>query len=308
MYGFIVGDALGVPVEFSTREERKEDEVRELRAYGTYHQPFGAWSDDSSLMLCLIDAINKGFTIEKLKNNFIDFYLKGNFTPYGKLFDNGLSTQNAIKKMINEIEPTKCGGVSEMDNGNGSLMRVLPIAYISNCLTDTELIKLVENVSSMTHAHARSKFACLFYIKMASYLISGMERENAYECTINFINENCSGEYACEFENYMAVLSKKIIRYKVDQIKSTGYVVDTLEAVLWLFFNTNSYKEAVLKAVNLGGDTDTIAALVGGIAGIYYGFEEIPDNWIQSLYRKHDIMCMLNEFYKKIKQEKNNET
>lgn len=304
VYGFIVGDTLGVPVEFSTREERKKDEVKELRAYGTYHQPFGAWSDDSSLMLCLIDAINAGFTIEKLKNNFIDFYLKGKFTPYGKLFDIGISTRNAIEKMINEIEPTKCGGASEMDNGNGSLMRALPIAYISSCLTDTELIKLVENVSAMTHAHPRSKLACLFYIKLASYLISGMERGRAYECTIKFINKNCSGEYIYEFENYTAVLNKKIISYKVDQIKSTGYVVDTLEAVLWLFFNTNSYKEAVLKAVNLGGDTDTIAALVGGIAGIYYGFEEIPDNWIQSLYKKHDIMHMLNDFYKKIKQEK----
>ena len=111
LFGFCVGDALGVPVEFSSREERKKDPIKEMRAYGTYHQPFGTWSDDTSLMLCLIDAINNNFSIEKLSKNFINFYNKGYFTPYGEVFDVGDSTREAIIKMDKGISPIKCGGI-----------------------------------------------------------------------------------------------------------------------------------------------------------------------------------------------------
>lgn len=81
LFGFCVGDALGVPVEFSTREEREQDPVKEMRAYGTYHQPFGTWSDDTSLTICLIDAINRGYSIQRVAENFANFYEKGYFTP-----------------------------------------------------------------------------------------------------------------------------------------------------------------------------------------------------------------------------------
>ena len=102
LFGFCVGDALGVPVEFSDRCKRKADPVREMRAYGTYHQPAGTWSDDTSLMLCLIDAVNQGYSIQKAADNFVDFYKNGAFTPYGEVFDIGISTREAIEKM--------CGG------------------------------------------------------------------------------------------------------------------------------------------------------------------------------------------------------
>ena len=244
-FGFCVGDMLGVPVEFSTRSERENDPVEELRAYGTYHQTFGTWSDDTSLMLCLIDALNVGFSQEKLKENMIDFYTRGKFTPHGEVFDIGNATRDAIHNMIQGIPPVDCGGKREKDNGNGSLMRILPLAFVSRSYTDEELIKFVENVSSFTHAHDRSKFACIFYVKLAAELFAGKEK---------------------------------------------------MEAVLWLFFHTESYRDVVLNAVNLGGDTDTIAALAGGITGIYYGFQSIPDNWVQNICRKHEISDMISTF------------
>jgi ADP-ribosylglycohydrolase len=263
IFGFCIGDMLGVPVEFSTRKEREEDRVQELRAYGTYHQPFGTWSDDTSLMLCLMDACINGFSMEKLADNFVRYYKNGEFTPNGEMFDIGISTQNAIEKTISGVEPVKCGGTTENDNGNGSLMRILPVAYFINKYDISTIIKMIEDISSLTHAHDRAKLACIFYVEFASQLIQGKDKMEAYENTIKFINMNCSKEYANEFENYKKILSKEIIHFDRTKIKSTGYVIDTLESVLWLFFNMNSYEQIVLEAVNLGGDTDTIAAIVG---------------------------------------------
>ena len=137
IFGFCIGDMLGVPVEFSSRKERDEDEVKELRAYGTYHQPFGAWSDDTSLMLCFIDAFNKGFSMNGLAENFASYFSEGKFTPYGEMFDIGIATQNAIINIIQGVEPVNCGGKTEKDNGNGSLMRILPLAYLCNICVKT---------------------------------------------------------------------------------------------------------------------------------------------------------------------------
>lgn len=110
LFGFCVGDALGVPVEFSTREERKKDPIKEMRAYGTYHQPFGTWSDDTSLTICLIDAINRGYSIKRVAENFVDFYEKGYFTPYGEVFDIGISyvkrSSTELKTLRDEFNTT----------------------------------------------------------------------------------------------------------------------------------------------------------------------------------------------------------
>lgn len=270
LFGFCVGDALGVPAEFSTREERKRDPIKEMRAYGTYHQPFGTWSDDTSLMLCLVDAINRGYSIQKVAENFVNFYEKGFFTSYGEVFDIGNSTRDSIIKICAGNNPEDCGGKTEADNGNGSLMRILPIAFYGEKLNEQELMKIIEEVSSLTHGHKRSILACIFYVVFVLQIILGYEKEEDLDRTVAFVNHYCVEEYSNEFKNFNKVLNKEIVNAAEDEIKSTGYVVDTLEAVLWTFFHTNKYRENVLKAVNLGGDTDTIAAIAGGIAGIYY--------------------------------------
>ncbi len=300
IFGFCVGDMLGVPVEFSTRKEREIDEVKELRAYGTYHQPFGTWSDDTSMTLCLIDAISSGFSLEKLASNFIKFYKEAKFTANDNVFDIGISTKAAIEKMISGTEPIRCGGVKEADNGNGSLMRILPIAYMIGKLNTDEFIKMVEDVSSLTHAHDRAKLACIIYVEFASQLFLGKEKNEAYDCMIELVNQYCTDKYYNEIKNFSNILNKKIIDSSRTQIKSTGYVVDTLEAALWLFFHSNSYEQMVLEAVNLGGDTDTIAAVTGGLAGIYHGFDSIPDRWVQNVTKKYEIKKMIDDFCKAI--------
>lgn len=296
LFGFCVGDALGVPVEFSTREERKNDPIKEMRAYGTYHQPFGTWSDDTSLTICLIDAINNGYSIESVAENFVNFYGKGCFTPYGEVFDIGNSTRDSIARMYSGKNPIDCGGKLETDNGNGSLMRILPIAFYGQKANARELIKLVEEVSSLTHGHNRSKLACILYIEFAVQIILGQEKEEALDRTIAFINNNCLEAYSVELKNFERILSKRIISVSEKEIKSTGYVIDTLEAVLWTFFHADGYRDAILKAINLGGDTDTIAAITGGVAGIYYGANDIPKEWIQSMAKKEELYHMFRRF------------
>lgn len=296
LFGFCVGDALGVPVEFSTREERKIDPVREMRAYGTYHQPFGTWSDDTSLTICLIDAINKGYSIKKVAENFINFYEKGYFTPYGEVFDIGNSTRDAIIRICLGENPVDCGGALDTDNGNGSLMRILPIAFWGQGLESKELINMVEQLSSLTHGHKRSKLACIFYVEFVIQLVLGNDKEAALQNTIDFIQNYCFQFYSDELHNYKRILKKEIVSLEEDKIRSSGYVVDTLEAALWTFFHADGYRQTVLKAINLGGDTDTIGAIVGGIAGVYYGLNDIPVNWIQSIAKKETLYQMFREF------------
>lgn len=296
LFGFCVGDMLGVPVEFTSRSERKKDPVNEMRAYGTYHQHFGTWSDDTSLTLCLIDALNQGYSIEKVAGNFVAFCEEDRFTPHGEVFDIGNATAVAIAKMGNGVNPVECGGIRDSDNGNGSLMRILPLAFYGRKMEEDALIKMIEDISSLTHRHKRSKLACIIYVIFAMQLLSGADKEQALKETVQFVKNKCTTDYFDELGNYIRILNGEIISQPENMIRSTGYVVDTLEAVIWCFFQTDNYRDAVLQAINLGGDTDTIAAIVGGVAGIYYGFQSVPDQWIQNLARKKMLYEMFEEF------------
>lgn len=298
-FGFCIGDALGVPVEFSTREERLSDPVNEMRAYGVYYQPFGTWSDDSSLMLCLMENLTEGYSLKQICMKFIKYLMEGYWTPYGKMFDIGNATKAAIVNMKIEVDPVQCGGRSESDNGNGSLMRILPLAYYTRNWTNREQLRIIDDVSSLTHAHRRSVLACIIYVKFAGYLLSGCDKNTSYENTINFIKSQCREQYGHEFKRFIRILDKSIISLPKEQIKSSGYVVSTLEAVFWAFFNTENYQSSVFEAINLGGDTDTIAAITGGLSGIYYGLNSIPENWIQCAARKKDIYDLCLRFAQK---------
>jgi len=207
---------------------------------------------------------------------------------------------HALNRFRRGDAPLECGEDGERSNGNGSLMRILPLAFVRPIYKDCEFIKLIEDVSSLTHAHPRSKLACIIYVHFASQLFAGMGKSEALDDSIRFVNEYCKPAYASEFRSYASVLNKKVTELDRESIPSSGYVVDTLEAVFWSFLNTTSYREAVLTAVNLGGDTDTIAALVGGLAGIYYGFSSIPSNWVQNIIKKHEIAELTTQFWQSI--------
>lgn len=292
LIGVCVGDALGVPVEFSARAERIQSPVTSMLGYGTWDVPAGTWSDDSSLTFCLAECLCNGFSLDDIARSFWRWYNEAYWTAHGNVFDVGRTTSVAIMNWQQGSPPLEAGGKSENSNGNGSLMRILPMAFCHKRLDFTELISRTHQVSCVTHAHLRSQIACGIYISIAVCLLEGTDNlQAAYLQGLQQINKIYSQpEYASEISHFARVFTGNIAQLPIEEIRSSGYVVDTLEASLWCLLNSSSYAEAVLKAVNLGGDTDTTAAVTGGLAGVFYGMENIPQEWIQQIARKQDII------------------
>ena len=303
--GLCVGDALGVPVEFVSRNKLAEESVRNMMEYGTHNQPLGKWSDDSSLTFCLMESLCTGYNLQDIANRFVKWYEEGYWTPYGEVFDIGNATLQAISRIKRGCKPVEAGGKTEYDNGNGSLMRILPIAfYLENDNATENKFKIVNDISSITHAHSRSIIACAIYVEMAQNLMRKAELRQAYENMKKTILEYYSGhEFCTELKHFSRLLENDISTLKENDIKSSGYVVHTLEASLWCLLNSKTYSDTVLKAVNMGDDTDTTAAIVGGLAGIYYGLDAIPSEWVNSLARKEDVFKLCEKFCLKIKSK-----
>lgn len=292
LFGLAIGDALGVPVEFESRAFLKENPVTEMTGFGTHNQPIGTWSDDSSLTFCLAESLCKGFDLSDIARNFVKWYSSEFWTPHGEVFDIGIATRNAIHNIGKGHEPELSGGFEEKDNGNGSLMRILPLVFYLESEKDIEVIyQKVKAVSSITHAHFRSVFACFIYVVYCLEILNGKDKTESYKEMQKIIAVFLKDKKfnPIEIQLFDRVLKDNIAEYAENEIHSSGYVLHSLEASLWCFLNSNSYEETVLKAVNLGGDTDTTGAISGGLAGIYYGIENIPKKWIENLVRRNDI-------------------
>jgi ADP-ribosyl-[dinitrogen reductase] hydrolase len=297
LMGLCVGDALGVPVEFTSRAERVKSPVTTMLGYGTWNQPPGTWSDDSSLTFCLAECLCRGYSLDAIANSFWRWYKEAYWTPRGDVFDIGQTTHTAIMRLKQGVVPHQAGGKVENSNGNGSLMRILPMAYCHRSFTLGELLARVHDVSAITHAHARSQMACGIYISIAVALLEGADPQTAYLQALQDIQTIYSlREFLLEKPHFGRVFSGEIAKIPVEEINSGGYVIDTLESSLWCLLNTSSYSEAVLKAVNLGGDADTTAAVTGGLAGIYYGVENIPQKWMNQIARRQDIIYLAERF------------
>lgn len=311
IFGVCIGDALGVPVEFRTRDELKSSPVIGMRAFGTHQQPKGTWSDDGSLTLCLAEQLVRDYNLEKIAQSFVKWKDYGHWTPHGSVFDIGIATSHAINRISKGTPPTLCGGTSESDNGNGSLMRILPLLFYIKDLSIEERFNKVKEVSSITHGHIRSVLACFIYLEFALEILREKDKWEAYrsmqEKVVNFLDHNpiCSQE---EMDKFHRILELKVGDYELaplnrlqeEDISSSGYVLASLEASLWCLLTTDSYSEAVLKAVNLGYDTDTIGAITGGVAGIYYGFNNIPEEWMAELVRRQDIENLCEKLENKL--------
>ncbi|NIF05852.1 ADP-ribosylglycohydrolase family protein [Chryseobacterium sp. Tr-659] len=301
--GVCIGDALGVPVEFRSRERLELSPVINMQGFGTHNQPAGTWSDDSSLTLCLADSLCKEYNLQDMALKFLQWYNTEIWTPHGRVFDIGIATRQAIYKISKGDTPQLCGGTSEFDNGNGSLMRILPLLfYIKNFPVEKRFDRIKE-VSSITHGHIRSVIACFIYLEFLLEILNGAEKFDAYhkmQQTVKHFLDHIPVCSQSEMDKFERILNKNIFEFDAEKIGSNGYVLHSLEASLWCFLNSESYSEAVLKAVNLGEDTDTTGAITGGIAGIYYGYENIPEEWIAELVRKDDIENLCNKLNEKL--------
>ncbi len=303
LFGVAIGDALGVPVEFKSREEISRQPVTDMIGYGTHNKPAGTFSDDSSLTFCLAEAIASGFTLEGTGRNFINWRYDNYWTADNEVFDIGMTTQRAIDRLVKGTPPQHAGDFEEESNGNGSLMRILPLlAYIRDKPID-ERYQWIKQVSSITHGHVRSAIACFYYLEFALGLLNGEEKFAVYNRLQKDVAEylrliNMSRDETSLFDR---LLIDRIDMIPEDQIRSSGYVLHALEASIWCLLNTNNYKDAVLKAVNLGQDTDTTGAVTGGLAGLLYGYDNIPEHWLSQLARKNDIEDLSVRMFKAVK-------
>ncbi|MFA7445693.1 MAG: ADP-ribosylglycohydrolase family protein [Flavobacteriaceae bacterium] len=285
LLGVAVADALGVPVEFKSREYLRKNPVTDMLEYGTHTQPKGTWSDDTSLSLCLAESILEGLDLNRLAQKFIAWKNDGYMTPHGYMFDIGGTTRAAIGRMEDGIAPELCGFSGENDNGNGSLMRILPLLALTKDLPLEERFELTKKVSSMTHSHIRSVLACHYYLEFAKKILEGKTpKESYFEMQTEFSDFMSLKQISLnEMAKFSRLLNGGIFELGENEIQSSGYVIHSLEASIWCLLTTNNYKEAVLKAVNLGSDTDTTAAITGGLAVLTYRKNSIPNEWINEL-------------------------
>ena len=264
--GLAIGDALGVPYEFMKRGSFL---CTEMVGYGTHNQPEGTWSDDTSMVLATLDSLKSNDGKIVLKDMFERFnywLLYGDYTAHGEVFDAGIATCKALQ--------TGKPQTGEYDNGNGSLMRILPLAFVP--CTDDE----IRAVSAITHGHRISMDACVIYVHIAKRLLAG---ESICEIIPTL-------QYDKPFDRL-----HRIDQISTSEIKSSGYVVDTLEAALWAVSHKSnnadkekSFRNDLLDAVNLGQDTDTVGAVAGGLAGIIYGLDEVSD-WVETLQNREEL-------------------
>ena len=301
--GFIIGDALGVPLEFKKRDLFKNNKVTDMISSDRIGSK-GVWSDDSSMVIATMKSIidNKGkINYESIMDNFILWVSNKDFIATDKAFGIGRATFLALGNYHNKRyeKITDCGMKGFNYNGNGSLMRILPIAYYCyyKKLNDDEIYHLVKDISSLTHSHEISVLGCFIYVLLVIELLSGEEKENAYS---NIKKYNYRKYFSLEnIKYYDRLLNNDISKLNVDSISSMGFIVDTLEAVIWCFINNNSYDKCVIEAINLGNDSDTIGALVGGLSGIYYG--NLPSKWLDSIVKKDYLLKLSNDYYNAIK-------
>ena len=307
--GVVVGDALGCPVQFESRKEVSRHPVTDMRGYGTFNLPEGSWTDDSSLTIALLESIRRigKIDLDDIMENFMNWLYDGDFTPYGQSYDIGRGTMQAIDRYSRNRNAKKCGGGEEWNNGNGSLMRILPaciycsVMETSGIYSDRDAIDVIHSVGGLTHAHIRSNIACGLYFFMVKQILIGegplqeRMREGLTQGFAFYESRLADKENLHYYDRLRDLTAFKSL--PAEKIKSTGYVVDALEAAVWSLITTDRFDQALLKAVNLGDDTDTVGAIAGGLAGLYYGYDTIPENWLSAIKRREWIeeMCRIKE-------------
>ena len=306
MFGLVVGNALGVPVEFQSREELGRNPVTGMRAYGTHHQPAGTWSDDSSMALCLLQSLTYGVNYDDMMTRFLRWADEGYMTAHGKVFDMGIATREALVKYAKGTPPLECGGIGIYENGNGSLMRILPMAlYLHRAMgpdfpSMPKAYSIIHNASILTHAHPISLMACGLFCAAANELLCGKPDIWGGIKTAKVFYKN-QVELAPSLDIFQRIEPGILPALPKSDISSSGYVVHTLEAALWCLERHGSFRACLLEAVNLGEDADTVGAVAGGLAGLQYGIDKIPENWLTATAKRELIerLCAAfsEEFY-----------
>ncbi|WP_336833587.1 ADP-ribosylglycohydrolase family protein [Sphingobacterium siyangense] len=308
LFGIAVGDAFGVPFEFRSKEEMLKNPATEMIGFGSHNQPMGTWADDTSLTLCLADSLLGGYDLVDISKKFIAWKEGKLWTARGEVFDIGITTAKSIGELKDIIGSGQIGELHllkyrarEQDNGNGSLMRILPLLFEIKGLSPSEQFEKIWEISALTHKHIRAAMACFIYLKLAELILLGLAKEQAYAEMRNQVSKFWTDINFPESEitHFNSTILHDIRSKTHNQLRSSGYVIDSLESSLWVFMEKDNYKDTVLSIVSLGEDTDTGAAIAGGLAGLYYGLESIPENWLLSIARYDDIKLLVEKIAKR---------
>lgn len=294
LYGLIIGDALGVPYEFYKAENLPTRDLIEFDPPSFFKKSYnikaGTWSDDSSQALCLLESLleNKRLDLKDFADKLVDWCENGRWAVDNIVFDIGTQTMRSLMLYEQGVSPYKSGFANSEGKGNGALMRVLPLALWHNG-TDKELVEYAHTQCLVTHGHICNQVCCALYCLVAKELLRNLKFDEAFTKAIYTLRAIYKNEptYLYELE-YTIKPDNKMIG------KGTGFVVDCLKSSFMIMNYAISYEQAVKDSILLGNDTDTTAAVTGGLAGILFGFKSIPDRWIDNLRSKDDIEKLLN--------------
>ncbi|WP_416825210.1 ADP-ribosylglycohydrolase family protein [Ectobacillus polymachus] len=303
-WGLLIGDALGVPYEFHSSNSIPPLNQIEMKVPNGFKRtyngvPEGTWSDDGAQALCLLDSLleENSLNLNHFARKLISWYKNGNWALDHFVFDVGKQTSEALEAILGGTPPERAGFVRRDGKGNGSLMRVLPLALWHTGNTK-QLVESAHTQSLVTHGHITNQVCCALYCLWARGLLLGHDQEEAYQAAVQTLRTIYGNS------NYREEL-ETVLRPNDDPVTDgSGYVVSTFNCAR-LALKEKSYENAVKVAISYGGDTDTNAAVVGGLAGILYGFANIPERWRKSLRGYNMAETLLNKLIRSLEDKSN---
>lgn len=306
-YGLAVGEALGLPVCTETRESLLRNPVTDMRGYSSPQMVRGSWSSATSLSLAVAESLSMDyFSTCDIMSRFSAYFKNWDYSAIGLYYHGNETVRSAVYRSFQGVAPEQCGDPDALDNG--ALLRILPMAYYlfgefgPNWTTLGEAFESIQRVCSLTHAHPVCNIACSIYLSITTELLCGHEMKTAIFLGLDAAREFYinSPKWRDSFGVFERLCSQSFRDLPVTQIVSDSNVVSTLESVVWTLSNTYSYRESVLAAVNLGGASDALGALTGGLAGLHDGFEHIPEEWLQTLIGSNVIDPVCEDLYTRL--------
>lgn len=280
LLGLAVGDAIGTTVEFMPRGSFPN--VTDMVGGGPFGLKAGEWTDDTSMALCLgASLLEKGFDLDDQIQRYTRWHRDGYMSSTGRCFDIGIATRRALNSYHSTGNP-ESGSTDPRSAGNGCIMRLAPVPIMY--ANDIQMaIHLSAEQSKTTHGAIECLGASKVFGGVLVRALNGTLSKDEV-----LVNHDLNLAQALSTKLQL-IAAGAYFDYDIHQIKGSGYVVDSLEAALWCFYHTDNFKDAVLAAANLGDDADTTAAIVGQVAGAFYGEDGIPDHWLTRIVMAKEI-------------------
>ena len=297
LIGNAVGDALGLPVEFKSREELKADPVFEMQGFGSHMAAQGTWSMNTSMVIALMESIRECDNINEsdILHRLSKWLYLAEYTVGSEIINSNSTIAMAIERFKKGYDPDECGDAFEFATDNGALVRILPVAFLcyNYNIQGKARYNLVKNVTRLTHATEKCILANMIFVNYACYLLEGyypaVALQKIQKEDYSFFSEAC-------IDSFSRILKKNLTESPEDTIQSHSDVIESLEAAIWSLVTARNFEQAVMTAVNLGHDTDTIGALTGGLAGLYYGIQGIPKRWLDKLKNLPELESIAESF------------